>query len=223
MTLRDTEEIDRPREKLRAMGSRSLTLSELIAVVIGRGTVGADAVVVGKAVGELLYAKGVTVNLEDLCAVPGMGPAKACQILAALELARRFPPPDLRHAVIHSAEDVLPFVTQYRYDQQENVVTVTLSGAHEVLSVRMITRGLVNQSQLHPREVFADAITDRAAAIILVHNHPSGNLSPSIQDQNITERMAEAGKILGIQVLDHLIIGPCEGYGRVFTSHTSES
>ncbi len=215
MKLKDTAEIDRPREKLIATGPRSLTLPELIAAIIGRGTAGSDALAIGKSVSQILLQKTYEVSVQELCEVSGMGPAKACQILAGLELARRFPPPDQRHAVVRTAEDVLPFVTQYRYDRQENVVAVTLSGAHEVLNVRLITRGLVNESQLHPREVFADAVTDRAAAVILVHNHPSGNLTPSARDILITERMAEAGNLLGIQVLDHLIIGPCDGYRHV--------
>lgn len=212
MKLKETAEIDRPREKLIASGPRSLTLPELIAAIIGRGTVKTDALAIGKMVGAILMENTYQTKISDLCDIDGMGEAKACQILAALELARRFPPPDQRLAVIKKAEDVLPFVNQYRYDRQENVVAITLNGAHEVLNVRLITRGLVNESHIHPREVFSDAVVDRAAAIVLVHNHPSGNLTPSKQDIMVTEKMARAGELLGIKVLDHMIVGPCEGY-----------
>lgn len=148
-----------------------------------------DALKIGKAVEKILMRSTYETKIADLAAIDGMVPAKACQILAALELARRFPPPDRKRAVIKKAEDILPFVSQYRCDQQENVITATLSGAHEILNIRLITHGLVNESHIHPREVFADAIRDRAAAVILVHNHPSGNLSPSTRDLLMTDNL----------------------------------
>ena len=125
--------------------------------------------------------------------------------------------------MIRCAEDLLPFVSQYRYDQQENVIAATLSGAHEILNIRVVTRGLVNQSQIHPREVFADAVTDRAAAIILVHNHPSGNLTPSTRDILMTRTIQEAGEILGIRLLDHLIIGPGDGFLSVLEAFGNDT
>ena len=215
MSLKNTADIDKPREKLISKGPSSLELDELIAAIIGRGIPGCDAIQIGKKIAKILMSKTYETEISDLCEVNGMGEAKACQIIAALELARRFPPPIQRHAVIHSAEDVLPFVHQYRYDTQENVVTVTLSGAHEVLKVRLITKGLLNEAQIHPREVFAGAIEDRAAAIILIHNHPSGNLHPSKQDLKITKDMDAAGELLGIKLLDHLIIGPGDGFWSI--------
>ena len=215
MSLKNTAEIDRPREKLIANGPQSLTLAELIAAIIGRGTVKNDALKIGRSVADILMKHTYATSIQDVDAVDGMGPTKACQILAALELARRFPPPDRKNAKVQCAGDILPFISQYRYDQQENVVAATLSGAHEILNIRLITRGLVNQSQIHPREVFADAVTDRAAAIILVHNHPSGNLTPSTRDILMTKNILDAGNILGIELLDHLIIGPCEGFRSI--------
>jgi DNA repair protein RadC len=215
MSLKNTADIDKPREKLIAKGPASLELEELVAAIIGRGIPGCDAVQIGKKVAKILMSRTYETMVDDLCEVNGMGEAKACQIIAALELARRFPPPVHRFAVIHKAEDVLPFVHQYRYDTQENVVSVTLSGAHEVLKVRLITKGLLNESQIHPREVFAGAIMDRAAAMILVHNHPSGNLHPSRQDLKITKDMQAAGELLGIKLLDHLIVGPKEGFWSI--------
>ncbi len=215
MSLKNTADIDKPREKLISKGPGSLELDELIAAIIGRGIPGCDAVQIGKKVAKILMVRTYETEIHDLCEVNGMGEAKACQILAALELARRFPPPANRFAVIRKAEEVLPFVHQYRYDTQENVISVTLSGAHEVLKVRLITKGLLNESQIHPREVFAGAIEDRAAAMILIHNHPSGNLQPSRQDLKITKDMQAAGELLGIKLLDHLIIGPRDGFTSI--------
>ncbi|MDO5846621.1 MAG: JAB domain-containing protein, partial [Methanocorpusculum sp.] len=110
-----------------------------------------------------------------------------------------------------NADDVLPFVSTYRYDTQENVVVLTLSGAHEIINIRLITRGILNNCQIHPREIFAGAIEDRAAAIILVHNHPSGRLEASIEDIAITRKIKSAGELLGITLLDHIIVGPTDG------------
>lgn len=213
-SLKNTADIDKPREKLINRGPDSLKLEELIAAIIGRGTKGCDALKIGKEVGDILKVKAYETEITDINQVKGMGNAKACQIIAALELARRFPPPK-RFVKIENADDVMPFVYQYKFDTQENVIAITLSGAHEVLNVRSITRGILNGAQIHPRELFAPAIEDRASAIIIVHNHPSGNLSPSKRDIDVTRKMSEAGELLGIEVLDHLIIGPCDGYYRI--------
>lgn len=212
MNLKETPDIDRPREKLIARGASSLELEELIAAIIGRGTARYDAVQMGKMIGKALMVYAYETNVRDLLAIPGMGEAKACQILASLELARRFPPPRMRKAVIRTPQDVLPFVTQYRYDSQENFLTVTLTGAHEVINVRHITKGILDTCQVHPREVFAGAIEDRASSVILVHNHPSGNLDPSRHDLLMTEELKKCGEILGIPILDHIIVGPIDDY-----------
>lgn len=215
MSLKETAEIDKPREKIINRGASSLSLSELIAAIIGRGTVGFDALKIGKCVGDVLSEKTYETNVDDLKSINGMGTAKACQIIAALELARRFTPPSLRTARITKASDVIPFVYQYKFERQEHLMCISLSGANEVLNVRNITKGTVNGTQIHPREVFSGAIEDRAASIIMVHNHPSGNLSPSKQDKKITQDIRDAGKLLGIELLDHIIIGPNEGYESV--------
>jgi DNA replication and repair protein RadC len=133
-----------------------------------------------------------------------MGSAKACQIMAGFELARRYL---IKNEVkITSPTDVLPLVSNLVDKKQEYFVCISLNGAGEVVGNRIITVGLVDHSLVHPREVFADAITDRAASVILVHNHPSGTLEPSNQDLVMTKQLVEAGSILGIKVLDHLII-----------------
>lgn len=195
-----------------AKGPACLELHELIAAIIGRGTVGYDALKIGACVGDILKKQTYKTTVRDLTAIPGMGSAKACQIVAALELARRFSPPKQQMPTITGPADVLPFVSTYRYDSQENVVVLTLTGAHEVITTRLITRGILDNCQIHPREVFAGAIEDRAGAIILVHNHPSGCLTPSVQDIAVTQNIKQAGELLGIRLLDHLIVGPTDGY-----------
>ncbi len=138
---------------------------------------------------------------------PVWGRPRPARLLAALEIARRFRDPNegLR---ISTPEEVLclPDVEMIRHRQQEHFLAITLNGAGEVIHARTLTVGLLNASQVHPREAFADAITDRAAAVVFVHNHPSGSLEPSGPDLAITRQLMEAGELLGIQVLDHLII-----------------
>jgi DNA repair protein RadC len=141
---------------------------------------------------------------EALQEIAGVGPARACQLLAAFELARRHLVKE--RAAICEAKDVLPFVQHIRDKKQEYFVCVSLNGAHEVIESRVVTVGLLDSSQVHPREVFADPLTDRAAAVIFAHNHPSGNLEPSPEDLALTARLVHAGELLGIKVLDHLIV-----------------
>ena len=202
--IKDLPEFERPREKLHARGPQALSDAELLAVLIHTGTKGKSAVelasVVLKEAGPNLARWG----LAEFMQFAGLGEAKACQILAALELARRhFQRGPGR---IEIPEDALPYLASIRDRKQEHFVCMTLNGAHELIESRVITVGLLTSSPVHPREVFADAISDRAAALILAHNHPSGNLEPSADDLTLTRQLVEAGKILGIEVLDHLIV-----------------
>ncbi len=133
-----------------------------------------------------------------------MGLAKAAQILSAFELARRYL---IKDAVkVTGAQDVIPLLADIADKKQEHFVCISLNGAHEVIEKRIVTIGLVDRSPVHPREVYADVISDRAAAVIFAHNHPSGDLKPSNSDLKIQEQLTEAGKILGIRILDHLIV-----------------
>ena len=113
---------------------------------------------------------------------------------------------------VSSPSDIVPILKRYRKLKQEAFICITLDGAHQVVKVRMITVGILNRTIIHPRELFVGAIEDHAAAVILCHNHPSGNLEPSREDRDITYRMRDAGELLGIQVLDHIIIGKGETY-----------
>ncbi|MFA4836129.1 MAG: DNA repair protein RadC, partial [Dehalococcoidia bacterium] len=143
-------------------------------------------------------------SLDHLLEVPGMGLAKSAQILSAFELARRHL---LKEIVkIAGASDVLPLVADIAGKQQEHFICISLNGANEVIEKRVVTIGLLDKSPVHPREVFADPIADRAASVIFVHNHPSGQLQPSEADLRVHEQLTEAGKILGLRVLDHIIV-----------------
>jgi DNA repair protein RadC len=145
-----------------------------------------------------------SLTLGHLLAVPGMGLAKAAQILSAFELARRHLLKDAVKIVV--PQDVLPLLADIAGKQQEHFVCISLNGANEVIEKRVVTIGLLDKSQVHPREVFADVIADRAASVVFAHNHPSGELQPSEADLRIHEQLTEAGKILGLHVLDHVII-----------------
>ena len=197
-------EYARPREKLRKKGPQALTDEELVAAILGMGTTGIDVRTMAKQVAGLIREHKEKLALDHLLAVPGMGLAKAAQILSAFELARRHLFKDT--VKITCARDVLPLVGDIAGKQQEHFVCISLNGANEVIEKRVVTIGLLNKSPVHPREVFADVIADRAAAVIFVHNHPSGELQPSESDLNINRQLIEAGKILGIQVLDHIIV-----------------
>lgn len=203
-TIKDMPEHARPREKLRERGPQALTDEELVAAILGMGTAGVDVRTIARRVAGLIreYKEGLSLN--HLLEIPGMGLAKAAQILSAFELARRHLFKETIKIVC--AKDVLPLVADIAGKQQEHFVCISLNGANEVIERRIVTIGLLDKSPVHPREVFADVIADRAAAVIFVHNHPSGELQPSESDLNIHSQLTEAGKILGIQVLDHVIV-----------------
>lgn len=202
--IKDIPDFDRPREKLSVKGPQALSDSELIAILIGRGVKGKDVFQVAHAVLRKLDKDKEKIDVKALVSIEGVGFAKACQIVASFELARRRL---LKESiVIQKAEDVLPLISYIAEKKQEYFLCVSLNGANEVIGNRLVTVGLLNANQVHPREVFVDAISDRAASIILAHNHPSGILKPSPDDIATTEQLVDAGKILGISVLDHIII-----------------
>lgn len=147
---------------------------------------------------------------NDLLKIKGVNERKACAVIAAIELGRRFY--SNHEKKIKTASDVYPIIQHYADRKQEHFIVVSVNGAHEVIEIRVVTIGILNKTIVHPREVFADPISDRAAAILVAHNHPSGQLEPSEEDITITKRLSEVGNILGIPLLDHLILGPRGGY-----------
>ena len=195
----------RPREKLQAKGAASLSDYELLMAIIGSGNAQADVTKIAREVQKLLSDKGSELTYEDLLSVKSLGPAKATQIMAGFELWRRqFEVPD--RPIIDSPERAVEQFADIRDKKQEYLVCLTLDGANRLIAKRVITIGTLTSSLVHPREVFADAITDRAASIIVGHNHPSGNLEASQADILVTERLRESAELLGIGLLDHFVV-----------------
>ena len=196
----------RPREKLQARGAAALSDYELLMAIIGSGSAHADVTKIARDVRKILSEKGSNLTYEDLLKIKGLGAAKATQLMASFELWRRQFEVSER-PIIDSAEKAVELLGDIRSKKQEYFVCLTLDGANRLIAKRVISIGTLTASLVHPREVFAEAITDRAASIVVAHNHPSGNLEPSIADKEVTERLRQAGEILGIEVLDHLILG----------------
>lgn len=201
-SIKELPPADRPRERLGLNGAESLSDLELICILLGSGIKGRPVQALARSIVECIDQQRVSVR--ELSGIPGLGEAKASTVCAALELGRRLN--FSSHRFMKCPGDVYPLIRHYADRDQEHFLTVSLNGAHEVVAVRLVTMGLVNQTVIHPREVFCDVLKDRAIAVVLAHNHPSGSLSPSPEDVSVTREMVEAGRILGIRVLDHMII-----------------
>lgn len=202
-TIQQLPEADRPREKLLRKGAAALSDQELLAVLLGKGSAGMDVLTLAGKMARLIDQKGLQVKAEDLTQFEGVGDAKATLILAAIEFARRRIKPE--GVKIETPADLLPHVRHYADRKQEHFLCASINGANEILNIRVVSIGLIDRSPVHPREVFADALGDRAAAVIVAHNHPSGGVQPSASDLKITAQLKAAGDILGITLLDHII------------------
>lgn len=199
-----------PREKILLKGVKSLSDEELLAVLLRSGNKKEDVFSIAKNILKALDNQKIgEIRLETLQKINGVGLAKASSIIAALEFSRRRIKPE--GMKIKFPTDVLPLLKHFEDRKQEHFISISLNGANEVIKIRVISIGLLNSTQVHPREVFAEAITERASAIIVAHNHPSGNLDPSPEDIKITEQLKSSGDILGIKLLDHIIFNK-KGY-----------
>lgn len=201
--IKDIPKQDRPREKLARLGAAALSDQELLAVLLGKGTAGMDVLALAEKLSKVIDEKGLKVAIEDLTGFAGMGEAKATLILAAIEYARRRIKPE--GSKINTPADILPHVQHYADRKQEHFLCASINGANEILNIRVISIGLIDRSPVHPREVFADALMDRASAVIVAHNHPTGGLEPSPADIEITAQLKAAGAVVGITLLDHII------------------
>ncbi len=213
-SIKELPEDERPQEKMIKHGAGSLSNAELLAIIIRTGTRDATSVEVGRKIIEYLdndlsYFHQVDVlELKRNPNLSGVGIVKACQIKAAIELGCRIKQKDLPERKITSPHDVVGLLMdEMQYLKQECFKIIMLDTKNKVIKVEEITRGTLNSSLVHPREVFVKAIKQHAAAIILAHNHPSGDTEPSAEDKSITRRLVEAGELIGISVLDHIIIG----------------
>ncbi|MCD6184806.1 MAG: DNA repair protein RadC [Deltaproteobacteria bacterium] len=201
--IADIPKLERPREKLQQKGPRALSDLELLAILLGSGTKSHDVMTLAGRILKVLDKGNAEPGVKDLQEIDGVGPAKATLIAAALEFARRRIRPE--GFKIAFPPDVLPLIQNYADRKQEHFICISLNGANEVINTRVVSVGLVNKTQVHPREVFADPITDRASAVIVAHNHPAGGLIPSKEDIAVTRRLKDAGETLGIKLLDHII------------------
>jgi len=211
-TIREWPDTDRPRERLEKLAAAALPVRELLALVLGSGSAGRSALELGTDL--LLRYDGSLRRLgaaepAELRKLPGIGPAGAAKIAAALELGRRLATePASRGDRIRGPGDVFRRLGPLLRDRrQEEFWVLYLDSQNRVLSERRITVGLLNSSLVHPREVFAPAIARAAASLILAHNHPSGDPDPSPEDLDVTVQMVESGRLLGIPVRDHIVLG----------------
>ncbi|WP_246157073.1 RadC family protein [Oceanispirochaeta crateris] len=194
---------DRPREKLRDRGAESLSDIELMAILIGSGSKKNPVEKIASQVLKLTDESNIVLEADDFLSIEGIGPAKATLLAASMELSRRIYSP--RNRKIMSPADIYPLLSHYGDRQQEYFFSICLNGAHEVIDITTVSKGILNRTIIHPREIFSTAIELRSASLVVAHNHPSGNLEPSKEDRDITYRLQKAGVLLGIELLDHVI------------------
>jgi DNA repair protein RadC len=209
--MKDLPQAERPRERLRKYGADVLSTPELLAILLRTGT---SQMSVLELAHHLLSTFGglrnlVKADMEDLKKIKGMGTCKAAEVKAAIELGKRIALLDREERpVIRTPRDVADLLMQdMRYLDREHFKAVFLNVKNQVLDVVTVSVGTLNSSLVHPRELFKDAIKASSSGVILVHNHPSGDPTPSDNDKELTIRLCEAGKVLGISVLDHVVIG----------------
>lgn len=210
MTIQDMTLEERPREKMILNGAGSLTDAELLAILIRTGTKQFNAIQLGKAIIEkadnIRYLQNITI--EELESINGIGKTKAVQIKAALELGNRIASYKPAKYKIKNPWDIYKYYMEsLRYQYKEIFKVVLLNTKNEIITDVDISMGTLNSSLVHPREVFREAIRRSSNKIILLHNHPSGNAEPSKEDKSVTKRLKECGELIGIEVIDHIIIG----------------
>ena len=211
-TIKEIPLNDRPREKMAANGAAVLTDAELIAILLRTGTAEKSAIDIASemtADGGLYKRLAGITRLNELTNIKGLGQAKAATVLAALEIGRRIAsakPIEKIH--LSCPQDVADFLMpRLRYAAKEQFVVILLNNKNKVIGTEVVSEGSLSSSIVHPREVFAPAILHHAAAIMVAHNHPSGDPKPSIEDEEVTRQLLRSGKVLGIPLIDHVIIG----------------
>lgn len=210
-TIKDLDKNKRPMEKLINQGVNELSNYELLAILIGSGTKKMNAIELSKHMlfevfqeKQLLFA-----SVEELMQISGIGISKATRILAGLELGRRLGMLDSYDKISYNSPDTVAeyFYHYYKHTSTEEFVILILDSKNKLIAIDTISIGTINSTIVHPREVFKSAIKRSANSIILVHNHPSGDPSPSQEDIMISKRLKEVGELIGIKVLDHIIVG----------------
>ncbi len=213
LTIKELPQDERPREKMLVRGAQALSDAELLAILLRTGTKDDSAVGLAQRLLKKYEATGLAafaaLTPQEMGKMKGIGPAKAVTIAAAIELGKRINSmAGIERPVIKSPRDAADLtMARLRHETKEHFMVLLLSTKHHVLAMPVISVGTLNASLVHPRELFREAINYSAASVILVHNHPSGDPSPSQEDITLTRKMVKAGELLDIAVLDHIIIG----------------
>ncbi len=207
--IRDLPAVERPREKLARYGPGALNNTELLAILIGSGTKDENAIMIAR---RMLKRYGnrnlLALSPEELAGNPGIGKVRSYQLVAAFELCRRLMATKSEtDDCIRSPQDVYVLTRGIRHLKKEHFVALYLDAKNGIIKKETVSIGTLNSSLVHPRELFQPAVALSAAGIILAHNHPSGDLEPSEEDVALTSRLMDAGRIMGIDILDHVIIG----------------
>jgi DNA repair protein RadC len=211
LAIRDLPREERPRERLLRYGAEALSTSELLAILLRTGTRNESALGLAERIvasfGSLRDVAAA--SIAELGRVRGVGPVKAVGIKAALELGKRLLAfsPETRPTIRSPADVANLVMTELRHEAREHFKAILLDTKNQVLRVVTVSVGSLNESIVHPRELFLEAIRHSAAAVIVVHNHPSGDPAPSPEDVEVTRRLRDAGQILGIELLDHVVLG----------------
>jgi DNA repair protein RadC len=204
MKIKELSKVDLPREKLEKYGVQKLADHELLALLLGSGIQGTNVLELSKKILKTIKKIGRhKITLRDLLEIGGLGPAKAAQVIAVLELGSRLSAgaPD-----VLSPEDVWKFCADIRDSKKEHFLAFYLDTQQRLIERQIVFIGTLNATLVHPREIFEPAVALHAASIVVAHNHPSGDLSPSAEDREVTKRLAAAGDILGIDLIDHIIV-----------------
>jgi len=204
--IKNIPKIDRPREKLIQYGPEKLSNSELLALLLRSGNKDVNAIELAGKILKKFGAKELpNLNFKDLKKIPGLGPAKACEIIACFELGKRLLK-DKKAQIFLTPKEIWEELKDLKNHKKEHFVIFYLDSRNQEIKRETISIGSLNANLVHPREVFEPAVRNLAAQIILAHNHPSGDPEPSEDDLEITKRLVESGKILGIEVIDHIIV-----------------
>jgi DNA repair protein RadC len=211
--IKEWPEDERPRERLMKLGADTLSEAQLLAIMLATGDASSGQSALDLAMYLVRTFDGLraldAASIAELCQIKGIGPAKATTIKAALELGKRlFGEPVQRHLKVTSPQDLVNyFQPRLQHLRKEVFKAVLLNTKHQMLKDVTVSEGSLSASLVHPRKAFLPAIKESAAAVIFIHNHPSGDPTPSTEDKELTLRLAEVGQLVGISVLDHIIIG----------------
>src|SRR3989344_5382773 len=211
--IKDIPKIDRPREKFLAKGPDALSKSELLSMLIGSGIKGKNVKQLSEQIIKKFSSNFLDLTIDDLLAISGIGEAKALQIISSLALVKRFyDEKKPQENLILTAKDAIVLNADLKEKKKEYLICLFLNARNVLLKKEIISIGTLDTSLIPPREIFGPAVEFRSAGIILLHNHPSGDPTPSEQDKEIFNKIIEAGKIMGVNVLDFIIIGNEKNY-----------